>query len=259
MAELFAAAVPARCAQPARPHERIRRRPPGAHVFYTWTRPARRRAAGDRRRRGRALPTADGGALAGLRQHGLERQPRARPPGHARGAGRGRRARAAGDADVGVPGQGARRRAAGRGGAAPACARKVFFCLSGAEANENAVKMARLVTGRRKVVARTPQLPRRHAGDAVAVGRSAARARSSPGCPAAWAWTIRTASAARSASADVLRARCAHDLETVLLREGPDTVAAVLLEGVVGANGVFVPPPGYWQRVASSATAMACC
>ncbi len=42
---------------------------------------------------------------------------------------------------------------------------------------------------------------------------------------------------------------CAQDLETVLLREGPDTVAAVILEGIVGANGVFVPPPGYWKKI----------
>src|SRR5207244_1936056 len=44
---------------------------------------------------------------------------------------------------------------------------------------------------------------------------------------------------------------CAQDLETVLRREGPDTVAAVILEGVVGANGVFVPPPGYWRKIRS--------
>ena len=42
---------------------------------------------------------------------------------------------------------------------------------------------------------------------------------------------------------------CAEDLETVLLREGPETVAAVILEGIVGANGVFVPPPGYWKKI----------
>jgi len=40
-----------------------------------------------------------------------------------------------------------------------------------------------------------------------------------------------------------------RDLEAVLGREGPDTVAAVLLEGVVGANGVLVPPPGYYRRI----------
>jgi taurine--2-oxoglutarate transaminase len=42
---------------------------------------------------------------------------------------------------------------------------------------------------------------------------------------------------------------CADDLETTLLREGPDTVAAVIAEGIVGANGVFVPPAGYWKRL----------
>jgi taurine--2-oxoglutarate transaminase len=42
---------------------------------------------------------------------------------------------------------------------------------------------------------------------------------------------------------------CADDLDVVLRREGPDTVAAVIMEGIVGANGVFVPPPGYWRKV----------
>ena len=42
---------------------------------------------------------------------------------------------------------------------------------------------------------------------------------------------------------------CASDLEAVLLREGPETVAAVIMEGITGANGVFVPPPGYWRKV----------
>jgi taurine--2-oxoglutarate transaminase len=42
---------------------------------------------------------------------------------------------------------------------------------------------------------------------------------------------------------------CADDLDALLTREGGDTVAAVILEGIVGANGVFVPPPGYWAKV----------
>src|SRR5262249_14146968 len=41
---------------------------------------------------------------------------------------------------------------------------------------------------------------------------------------------------------------CVQDLETQLAAEGPETVAAVILEGVVGANGVFTPPPGYWKK-----------
>jgi taurine--2-oxoglutarate transaminase len=38
-------------------------------------------------------------------------------------------------------------------------------------------------------------------------------------------------------------------LDSLLRAEGPGTVAAVILEGVVGANGVFVPPPGYYRRI----------
>ena len=189
--------------------------------------------------RGGALPDRRRRRLAGLRQHGLERQPGPRAPGHAAGAGGGRRARAAGDA---------RPRCSPTSCARPSCCwrwrprglrgGKVFFCLSGAEANENAVKMARLVTGRRKIVYRTPQLPRGHPGHAVALRRSAAARRSSPGCPAGCPGTIPTRPVPDPG-----------DLEAVLGREGPDTVAAVLLEGVVGANGVFVPPPGYFRRI----------
>ncbi len=41
----------------------------------------------------------------------------------------------------------------------------------------------------------------------------------------------------------------ANQIEEAILREGPETVAAVFLEPVQNAGGCFVPPPGYWQRV----------
>ena len=126
---------------------------------------------------------------------------------------------------------------------------KVFFCLSGAEANENAVKMARLVTGRRKIVYRTRSYHGATLGMLSLLRRSAARSRSSPGCPAACPGTIPTSPSPTPG-----------DLEAVLGREGPDTVAAVLLEGVVGANGVLVPPPGYYRRIrADLRPRTACC
>jgi taurine--2-oxoglutarate transaminase len=114
---------------------------------------------------------------------------------------------------------------------------KVFICLSGAEANENAVKMARLVTGRRKVVYRS----RSYHGATLAMlslSGDPRRAPFDPGLPDGVCWDDPYAAAPGPG-----------DLESVLLREGPGTVAAVLLEGVVGANGVLVPPPGYWKRV----------
>jgi taurine--2-oxoglutarate transaminase len=132
---------------------------------------------------------------------------------------------------------------------APRGLTKSFLCLSGAEANENAVKMARLVTGRRKIVART----RSYHGATLAMLSLSGDPRSAafePGLPGVVRmgdpYCFRCPFGKEPSSC---AHECAQDLETVLLREGPDTVAAVILEGIVGANGVFVPPPGYWRKV----------
>jgi taurine---2-oxoglutarate transaminase len=126
---------------------------------------------------------------------------------------------------------------------------KTFLCLSGAEANENAVKMARLVTGRHKIVART----RSYHGATLAMlslSGDPRRERFEPGLPGVVRmgdpYCFRCPFGQEPSSC---AHECAEDLETALLREGPETVAAVILEGVVGANGVFVPPPGYWTKV----------
>jgi taurine--2-oxoglutarate transaminase len=128
-------------------------------------------------------------------------------------------------------------------------AAKSFICLSGAEANENAVKMARLVTGRQKVVART----RSYHGATLAMlslSGDPRREKFEPGLPGvvrmADPYCYRCPFGLRPESC---AHECAGDLETALLREGPDTVAAVILEGIVGANGVFVPPPGYFKKI----------
>lgn len=118
---------------------------------------------------------------------------------------------------------------------------KVFLCLSGAEANENAVKMAQLVTGRARVVHRARSYhgatlgmlsvsgdPRRAAFDALGATH--------PGLGVSW-------------DDPYSATPCPGDLEALLRREDPRTIAAVLLEGMVGANGVRVPPPGYFRRV----------
>src|SRR4051794_38717589 len=126
---------------------------------------------------------------------------------------------------------------------------KTFFCLSGAEANENAVKIARLVTGRKKIVART----RSYHGATLAMlslSGDPRREPFEPGLPGVvrfgdpYCFRCPFGKVPTSCAHE-----CAQDLETALLREGPDTVAAVIAEGIVGANGVFVPPPGYWKRL----------
>jgi taurine--2-oxoglutarate transaminase len=132
---------------------------------------------------------------------------------------------------------------------APRGLTKSFICLSGAEANENAVKMARLFTGRKKVVART----RSYHGATLAMlslSGDPRREKFEPGLPGvvrmADPYCFRCPFGKQPATC---AHECAEDLETALLREGPETVAAVILEGVVGANGVFVPPPGYWKKI----------
>ena len=126
---------------------------------------------------------------------------------------------------------------------------KSFICLSGAEANENAVKIARLYTGRKKVVARN----RSYHGATLAMlslSGDPRREKFEPAMPGVVRmgdpYCFRCPFGKQPATC---AHECAEDLETALLREGPDTVAAVILEGIVGANGVFVPPPGYWKKI----------
>jgi taurine---2-oxoglutarate transaminase len=114
---------------------------------------------------------------------------------------------------------------------------KVFFCLSGAEANENAIKIARQITGRRKVVFRSKSYHGATLG-MLSFSGDPRRKPFDPGLPDGVCWEDPYSAAP-----------CAGDLEALLLREGADTVAAVLLEGVVGANGVLVPPPAYFRRI----------
>jgi taurine--2-oxoglutarate transaminase len=114
---------------------------------------------------------------------------------------------------------------------------KVFFCLSGAEANENAIKMARQVTGRRRIVYRSRSYHGATLG-MLSFSGDPRRKPFDPGLPDGICWEDPYSAGPHPG-----------DLEALLTREGPDTVAAVMLEGVVGANGVQVPPPGYFRRI----------
>jgi len=107
---------------------------------------------------------------------------------------------------------------------------KVFFTLSGSEANENAMKIARLSTGRHKFVSRY----RSYHGASFGALSLTGDYRRPPLEPVL---------------AGVLRVGDdAADIEAVLDAEGPE-IAAVFLEPVPGANGVHVPPPDYFARV----------
>jgi taurine--2-oxoglutarate transaminase len=133
---------------------------------------------------------------------------------------------------------------------APGDLNAVFFTNGGAEANENAVRMARLHTGRHKVLAAYRSYHGATAG-AIALTGDPRRWPSEPGMPGIvryWGpYPYRSSFHASTEQEEGERA-LAH-LRDVIAFEGPDTVAAIVLETVVGTNGILVPPDGYLAGV----------
>ncbi len=133
---------------------------------------------------------------------------------------------------------------------APSGLDKVFFTNGGAEANENAVRMARLHTGRQKVMAAYRSYHGATAG-AIALTGDPRRWASEPGVSGTiryWGpYLYRSAFYAQTEAEESQRAlQHLRDLITV---EGPHTIAAIILETVVGTNGILVPPDGYLAGV----------
>lgn len=132
---------------------------------------------------------------------------------------------------------------------------KVFFTLGGAEANENALKIARLVTGRLKNIARYRSYHGASMG-ALSLTGDWRRAPLEPGLPGVIhvqdCYCDRCPFGQRVATC---RRECATNIGDVMRLEGPRSVAAVFLEPVPGANGVMVPPPEYWPLVRAACDA----
>jgi taurine--2-oxoglutarate transaminase len=126
----------------------------------------------------------------------------------------------------------------------------VFFTNGGAEATENAVRMARLHTGRQKVLATYRSYHGATAGSISLTGdpRRWPSEPSVPGVVHFWGpYPYRSAFGATTEAEETERA-LAHLADTLMV-EGPHTVAAIILEPVVGTNGILVPPPGYLAGV----------
>lgn len=120
---------------------------------------------------------------------------------------------------------------------------KVFFTLGGSDANENALKIARMVTGRYKVVSRYRSYHGATLG-AVSVGGDWRRPLAEPGIPGAVHVLDLDAASGREGKTDIPR---------VLELEG--NVGAVMLEPVVGHNGVLIPDADYYARVRTACDA----
>ncbi|MCU1375627.1 MAG: hypothetical protein JWO68_2913 [Actinomycetia bacterium] len=124
----------------------------------------------------------------------------------------------------------------------------VFFTNGGAEATENAVRMARLHTGRHKVLTAYRSYHGSTSGS-IAMTGDPRRWPSEPGAPGYvkffGPYPYRSPFFSTSEAEEGARA-LAH-LDEVLMLEGP--VAAIVLETVVGTNGILVPPDGYLAGV----------
>ena len=120
-----------------------------------------------------------------------------------------------------------------------------FFTNAGAEANENAFKIARAVTGRQKILARYRSY---HGGTAAAIAATGEpRAWSQPPIPG-FVHVLDPYHGVARGWDDAAATSLAY-LEEVIQLEGPHTIAAFILETVTGTNGILVPPDGYLQGV----------
>ena len=126
---------------------------------------------------------------------------------------------------------------------------KVFFTNAGADGVENAIRLARLHTGKHKILS----FYRSYHGNTTS-------AITATGDPRRWPnenatghvhffgpFLYRTAFWAKDEAEECRRA-LAH-LEQVIIFEGPGTIAAILIESVVGTAGVLIPPVGYLEGV----------
>ena len=131
----------------------------------------------------------------------------------------------------------------------PGRLKKSFFTLGGAEANENAIKIARTVTGKHKILARYRSY---HGGTAGAMTLTGDPRRwpAEPGIPGVvhmhdpYRYRCRWCAKEPACTLD-----CLNHVEDTIQFEGPDKIAAIIMEPVTGTNGIIIPADGYLQGV----------
>ncbi len=126
---------------------------------------------------------------------------------------------------------------------------KAFYTLGGTEANESAMKIARTYTGRPKIITRY----RSYHGDtmgSMSAGGDYRRWPVEPGVPG----IVRVFDpycyrCPFGQTVDSCARECVSHIEEVIQLEGPRRIAAMLVEGITGTNGVLVPPDDYFPRL----------
>jgi taurine--2-oxoglutarate transaminase len=132
---------------------------------------------------------------------------------------------------------------------------KVLFTLGGADANENAVRLARGSTGRFKILSRYRSYHGATAG-AMALTGDPRRTAWEPGLMPGVVHFLdpyRYRSTFHRSNPEISETEFCRDylnhLEEIIQYEGPETIAAILMESVTGTNGLIIPPEGYMQGV----------
>lgn len=127
---------------------------------------------------------------------------------------------------------------------------KVFFTNAGADANENAIKMARMFTGRNKVFSRY----RSYHGSSFGAGNLTGEPRRyplEPGIPGfvkffdPYVYREKINFESEEAAGEYY----VEKLREQIIYEGPDSVAAIVMETITGSNGVIIPPKNYLPGV----------
>jgi taurine--2-oxoglutarate transaminase len=132
---------------------------------------------------------------------------------------------------------------------------KVLFTLGGADSNENAIKLARGYTNRFKILTRYRSYHGATMGAMAATG-DPRRHMWEPGTMPGVVHFLdpyRYRSTFHRTNPDISEEEFSRDylnhLEEIIRYEGPETIAAILMESVTGTNGIIIPPEGYMQGV----------
>ncbi len=130
--------------------------------------------------------------------------------------------------------------------------KRVFFTNGGADSNENAIKMARMVTGRTKIFSCYRSYHGSTLGASNASGdwrRFAAELGGANGFVKFMNPHMYRDGYTYGQDDEKVTKKALADLELQLHYEGCENVAAILMESIVGANGVILPPKGYMEGV----------
>jgi adenosylmethionine-8-amino-7-oxononanoate aminotransferase len=137
---------------------------------------------------------------------------------------------------------------------APGDLNRVFFTTGGGDAVETAWKLAKQYfratgqPGRHKIISRQLAYHGTTMGALSITGVDMIKTPYGPPTPGAF-HARHTCAYRAEAQGEALGELCAADIERIILEQGPETVAAVILEPVQNSGGCFPPPPGYFARV----------